>query len=350
MSENRRSWLLAPIHAAAIATASKSFRDNPIIGSPKLNQLGLHVARMRLAQAAGEWRRRRLEPLVSLADIADFRRNGFVLKQNYLPEALFRGLRDQALAVTAPAREMIQGDAVTRRIALDAPTLGRLPAVRALIEDQHWLALLRYIGSSALSPLVYLQTIFSRVRDGAEDPQLHLHADTFHPTVKAWFCLTDVAEDAGPFTYVPGSHRLTPARLRWEREMSLTARRAADNETREGSFRVSLGQLAELGLPPPRRFAVPANTLIVADTMGFHARGISRAPSVRIEIWAYGRRNPFLPWLGWDPLGMPVIKNHAVPLSWAWADIGERLHLKRNPWRPAGILTPAAPPSLHLFD
>ena len=47
--------------------------------------------------------------------------------------------------------------------------------------------------------------------DGPPDPQTALHADTFHPTVKAWLFLTDVAADAGPFTYVPGSHRLTPS-------------------------------------------------------------------------------------------------------------------------------------------
>jgi hypothetical protein len=350
MTNSRLSWLLAPIHAAALATAAKSFRDNPIIGNPSLNRMGLHIGRVRLAHAAGESRRRRFEHLVGSEDVANFRHDGFVLKRNYLPEEFFRAFRDEALAVVAPAREMIQGDAVTRRIALDAPTLSRLPAVRAVVEDRRWLDLIRYVGSSALSPRTYIQTIFSRVRTGAVDPQLHLHADTFHPTVKAWFFLTDVAEDAGPFNYVPGSHRLTAARLRWEKETSITARDSVDNETQEGSFRIPLTRLPELGLPPPRVFAVPANTLIVADTMGFHARGKSRQPSVRIEIWAYGRRNPFLPWLGWDPAALPLIKGHAVPLSWVAADFGERLHLKRNPWRAAGTLTPDAPASTHLFN
>ena len=51
-----------------------------------------------------------------------------------------------------------------------------------------------------------------------------------------------------------------------------------------------------LGLPLPRALSVPANTLIVADTFGFHARGASLRPSRRIEIWAMGKRCPFLPW------------------------------------------------------
>lgn len=349
MRTDRLTWLLAPLHAAALATAAKSFRDNPILGSPTLNRAGLHVARMRAAAVMAAARRRRLERLVDHGDIAALDRDGFVLKSDYLPESAFRALRDEALALAAPAREMIQGDAITRRIALDARVLAQSPGLRAFAQDPRWLGLVRYAGASALEPITYIQTIFSRVVPNALDPQTHLHADTFHPTVKAWFFLTDVAADDGPFTYVPGSHRVTAERLQWERAVSIRARASADNETQEGSFRVAEDELPALRLPPPRAFAVPANTLIVADTMGFHKRGRSTRPSVRVELWAYGRRNPFLPWLGWDPAAFPGVKGHAVPLSWAAADLGERLGLGRNPWRAAGVLTPAAPPRLDLF-
>ena len=115
-------------------------------------------------------------------------------------------------------------------------------------------------ASSALTPLTYVQTIFSRVHLGAVDPQTLLHADTFHSTFKTWFFLTDVAADAGPFVYVPGSHRLTPERLEWERRMSLVAPGSGNNETQEGSFRIRSNALGALGLPQPRRFAVSANT------------------------------------------------------------------------------------------
>ena len=89
-----------------------------------------------------------------------------------------------------------------------------------------------------------------------------------------------------------------------------------------GSLRVSRTALRRMGYPEPRVFAVKKNTLVVADTSGFHARGASRHPSTRIEIWGYGRRNPFLPWTGWDLQGLPGLKGRTVPLYWRARDLG----------------------------
>jgi len=344
MRSGPRSWLLAPIHVAALATGAKSFRDNPVIGSPSLNRAGLHVARMRLAQRMAEGRRERMAALVSADDRAAFNRDGFILKHDFLPAPAFAEVRRQALSFAGPARQQVQGDAITRRIALDRRALGALPAVRAMVESPQWLGLVRYIGSSMLEPFLYLQTIFAQTCDAPPDPQTRLHADTFHPTVKAWFFLTDVSQDQGPLIYVPGSHRPTPRRLAWERRISLTARQSADFQSSRGSPRIDPAMLRRLGFGEPKVFAVPRNTLVVADTMGFHARGISPRPSARSEIWAYGRRNPFLPWLGLDVAGLPLVKGRAVPLYWSAMDLYERLRLGRNPWRPTGAATPLSPP------
>jgi hypothetical protein len=335
-------YLLMPWWALQLATGAKAFCDNPLIGSPALNRRGLHVARARLADRMAAARRRRLARLVTPADRAAFDRDGFVLRRDFLPPALFTALRDQALSYRGAAREMQQGDTITRRIALDPEALRAIPAARALLADRTWRGLLRYAGSFDTEPLAYVQSILSNVDDSPPDPQTALHADTFHATVKAWLFLTDVAEDEGPFVYVPGSHRRTPARLAWEKARSVRGR-ALDRLSARGSLRIDEGELAALGLPAPRAFAVPANTLIVADTSGFHARGPSARASTRVEIWAFGRRNPFLPWTGLDPLSLPGLAERRVP--WMWR-IGDRLAgLVGQPWRPVGRRTPGEAPA-----
>ena len=340
MQSARLSWLLAPWHVAALATGAKSFRDNPVIGSPTLNRAGLHVARVRLAHRMAEWRRKQLLTLISEEDRRAFERDGFVLKPEFLPAADYAALKEQVLSFRGPVRHQFQGDAMTRRIALDHRTLANLPALRAVVDSQEWLGLVRYVGSYMLEPQIYIQTIFSHVRQAPPDPQTRLHADAFHPSVKAWFFLTDVAEEDGPFIYVPGSHRPTRRRLSWERRASMTAACSADFQSSRGSLRITPEAVRRLGFGEPKAFAVPQNTLVVADTVGFHARGLSARPSVRLEIWAYGRRNPFLPWLGFDLAGLPLVKGRAVPLYWSARDIAERLHLGGNPWRSAGTATP----------
>jgi Phytanoyl-CoA dioxygenase (PhyH) len=337
------SWLLVPVHVAALATGAKSFRDNPIIGSPTLNRAGLHVARVRLAHRMAEWRRQRMASLVSDADRTAFDRDGFILKRDFLPDAIYRELKQQVLSFAGPAREQLQGDAVTRRIALDRAALARLPAVRAMVDGRQWRGLVSYVGSFLLEPLVYVQTIFAHARDAPLDPQTRLHADAFHSSVKAWLFLTEVDAEGGPFIYVPGSHRPTRRRLAWERRASMSAAQSPDFQSSRGSLRISAEAVRRLGFGEPRTFAVPENTLVVADTMGFHARGISARASVRAEIWAYGRRNPFLPWLGLNLTALPLVKGRAAPLHWSAMDLREKLQFGRNPWFAAGMLTPLAP-------
>src|SRR6059058_4836092 len=293
--------LRVPLWTAQLVTGTKSFERNPVIGSRWLNKHGLHTARVRIACRIAEMRRRRLAGLVSATDRAAFARDGFVIRPNFLPDTEFTELLRQVKTYRGMLREIGEGDTILRKIALDPRTLAALPALRRLLRHPEWRGLIRYIGSRDAEPVVWIQSILRHAVDGPPDPQTALHADTFHPTVKAWLFLTDVAADAGPFTYVPGSHRLTERRVAWERRMSLAAQHSPDGETRQGSFRADPDDLEAMGLPEPRTFAVPANTLVVADTFGFHARGPSAGRSLRVEIWAYGRRSPFVPWAAGDP-------------------------------------------------
>ena len=70
--------LKMPLYAAELATGAKSFCDNPLIGSRRLNEAGLHVKRIRLAEQMADARRRRLAHLVSEEDRAAYQRDGFI--------------------------------------------------------------------------------------------------------------------------------------------------------------------------------------------------------------------------------------------------------------------------------
>jgi hypothetical protein len=332
------SALKTPLWALQLATGAKSFKDNGLIGSRRLNALGLHRARIRIAYRLAEARRARLAGRVSAADRARFAEQGFIRVDEWLPAEDFARLRDALLSHRAPAREMVQGDAITRRIAIDPPMLAAVPGLAPLLRDPRWRGLMRYVASFDSEPLYYVQSILSHRVDAAPDPQTHLHADAFHPSLKAWYFLSDVAEDDGPLTYVPGSHRQTPARLAWEQAKALAAPDGVDPLSARGSFRIEREDLAGLGLPDPVAFAVPANTLIVADTYGFHARGRATRPSTRVELWAYLRRNPFLPWTGGDLLSLPGLAERRI--GWLWA-LRDRFESQiGQPWRTVGETTP----------
>jgi len=337
-------WLLLPWWLAQVFTGEKSFWPNPILGSLALNRRGLAVWRGRLAHRMTARRRRRLESLIPAADRRAFERDGYVVKRELLPPGAFAALTLEIAALSAAAGEFKEGDAITRRIPLTPELLARLPACRSLLEHPAFRGLTRYVGSFDAEPLVFIQTIFTQVDEGQADPQTSMHIDTFHPTMKAWLFLEDVAEEDGPFTYVPGSHRRTPRREVWERRRSL---QASDPKTRKtgGAFRITKPEMAALRSAKPKRFAVPANTLVVADTYGFHARRRSTRPSMRLEIWAYSRGAPFAPWARLDLSPARFWRSRAAIIGLGFMALRQRLGLPVRGFRHVAQATPGAPPA-----
>lgn len=335
-------WWRAPLWLLELATGAKSFADNPILGSEALNRRGLHIARLKLAQRLAWSRRRRLARNVPADLRAQFDRDGFIEVQDFLPPDTFARLKQALLSAELDCRQQQQGDTITRRVPIGPDLLTSIPELRALLTGKRWRSLLAYVASTRAEPLYYVQTVLSGHAPGGPDPQLELHSDTFHPSLKAWLFLTDVGDGQAPLTYVPGSHRLTPERIAWEQARSISIS-ASDRLSQRGSLRVSPEELPGLNLSPPIKFAVPANTLVIIDTCGFHARGPSAQPTVRAEIWAYARRTPFLPWAGLDPLSLPPIAIRRAQWLPLIVDRLDRLGLKKQHWLPAGPKRPIDP-------
>src|SRR5690554_6827278 len=87
--------LATPLYLPTVLTGAKSFAGNPIIGNPLLNRLGLHAGRMLLADGMASLRRAPLALSVSSEDKAAFRRDGFLVKENFLPREDFERLNDE---------------------------------------------------------------------------------------------------------------------------------------------------------------------------------------------------------------------------------------------------------------
>jgi len=176
-------FLLWPLWILQLFGGAKSFESNPLLGNATLNRWGLHTGRIRLAHWATRLRWWLLAPLVARDLRRRFQAEGYLVLENFLPTEAFERLRAGALMWQTEVREMIQGDTLTLRVLFDDRALAKLPECRALLEHRPFINLLRYCAATLRWPQFYLQCI---KHGSGHDPQKDLHADTFHPTMKAW--------------------------------------------------------------------------------------------------------------------------------------------------------------------
>ncbi|MCD2182012.1 phytanoyl-CoA dioxygenase family protein [Rhizobium sp. GN54] len=335
------SVLLSPFYALQLASGAKSFADNPIIGSKTLNRMGLHAKRVSIAMDMADWRRKSLARLVTAEQRREYDENGFVKIENFLPPEVFAQVTSELENSDFDRYDMLQGTTVTRRALIDDSDVERLPGFKAARNDPRMTNLLRYVSSSDGQPLLVVQVVMALAstpsKEASADPQTALHSDTFQPTAKAWLFLKDVGEEDGPFSYVPGSHKITPQRLLWEQRISESADTIENKYSARGSLRVMPHELTALGYGQPVKMVVKANTLIVADTHGFHARCPSYKQTTRIEIYGSLRRNPFLPFTGLHVASLPVIKSQMNRLIIGAMGLRGKLGLKGSPWVKAGL-------------
>ena len=312
-------WLLSPF------TQAKNFKTNPIIGARFLNILGLHVVRVMLAHTSAYFRWFLLSPMMPKEYRTPYRQNGFVAIKEFISADDIHKIRAEIAAYDGPAREMMQGDTATQRIQLNAEILSQSPYLKALCGQPRLKHYLNYTGAKITAPLLYIQRIKNgqtgnSLQGSGMDPQKNMHSDTFHPTMKAWLFLENVTTDMGPFTYVPGSNRMTFKRLKWEYRRSINAAKMADRYSEKGSLRAGPDDLAEMGLPSPKGLTAKAGTLVIANTNGFHGRGAAKDGASRLEIWAYSRHNPFNPLPGVALPFAGAIKHWALTLNARRAD------------------------------
>ncbi len=302
-----------------LLTRKKRFGD-PWVGQPLLNRrFGLHRRRMRLADGFCRWRRWLIRPSgagLPAGALDTLAREGCLQIPDFLPQACFEALQreaEQAVARAAEARpigrnkrlgyqskrpfaggfDRFDGGTLNRFLRIDP---GSMPAAERFSRDPRLTACARTLIGLPTDPShleIYLTVHGAESR--TPDLQKVLHRDTFFRALKFWYFLRPVGPEDGPFVYVPGSHRLDRPRLQWEQAMANEAIATRAMPNLGGSFRIRESDLPSLGLPAPVTFACPANTLVLADVLGFHRRGDAPAGRQRLGLYGWLRPYPFLP-------------------------------------------------------
>lgn len=161
--------------------------------------------------------------------------------------------------------------------------------VRVLRESPMRELVMQCVGSN--QPNLYLNNTFVQRlhnRKGDGDVQKVLHSDTFFPCTKWWYFPQEVTLKDGPFTYVPGTHKLSISLCKYlvEQSIRIVSDQIEPERTyghREGSFRIFESELKEMGYAP-KEYTVPANTLVIANVFGFHKRADSISEGYRNAI------------------------------------------------------------------
>lgn len=296
-----------------ILTGSKNL-NHWVLGAASLNNAGLHRARVQLADRCNQ--RRKRAAVTALGDEGELlSEQGYLALENFLPDDQFAMLlaeADKAVAsanADAPAQvgegrqfgakkahpwgfDRHDGGTLNRFLEIN-PTLH--PCASEFSRHERLSALSEAIsGGRQKSKYVWFYLTLHGDQERASDPQKAFHRDTFFSSLKFWYFLKPVSEQEGPFEYVPGSHKLTAERLDWEHEKAMVAI-AKPRGKRSSSFRISEAELSDMNLPGPVAMTVPGNTLVIADTFGFHRRGLANAGASRLALYGNMRPWPFSP-------------------------------------------------------
>jgi hypothetical protein len=300
----------------SLISSEKSFSDR-WVGSRFLNLHKAHRRRMAIAEQCASLRRLMAASWSSSLPAVreSLAASGYAVVPNFLDLEAFTALSNEVEAVVADveARRPISNDGVEgfgRKISFeggvdrfDGDTLNRFIDIDAA-SMPHAAAFARNGDVSALTRAVVgvphpaWKTQIYVTAHGAEDrhPDIQklLHRDTFFSAMKFWYFLRPVRDEDGPFAYVPGSHRLDDRRLAWEQSVADDIfANGGRHPNASGSFRIDEADLPKLGFPSPVSLTCEANTLVIANVLGFHRRGHAADARRRLAIYGWERPYPF---------------------------------------------------------
>lgn len=282
-SRSRQARLFSAIYDALTRRA-------PYSAGPKwANYAGLSLARIAVYNTAFRLRASRTHP--SVASYAEaMARDGVCVIPQFLPERRFQQVADAYERLVESGRVRVVNDfngtgIRWTRATLNAEDSDARIILEATVEHPTLIRLAEAVmrRKSASRPTAVLQ-ILEVGRDGCDlgDDNSMLHADRIVPCLKAFLYINRNQTENGAYVYCPGSHRLTLPRLLHEYKIGVEEARFW-KEGQEERARVSPSVLRSMRVEE-REYGGPANTLVVANGLGFHRRGQLRPGTARKQI------------------------------------------------------------------
>jgi hypothetical protein len=270
-----------------MGTFTRVFSDAKTVDSRALNLAGIQPLRAVLARTIWHLRRAPRDPLAD-----DLRRDGYVVVENFLAPDVFAQVSAEAADFVVehlPTWLHTNGTTEVRQFVLAPLDTTRYPRLAQWRTEPRVLSAASAAERRSLRPLSGSPLIedITYGEDGRQDSQTRLHADAIFNTHKVWLYLDDVEPSNAPLVYVPGSQRFDRTRLGHEYRGSITEALCTNP-----SRRISAEEVSRRGLEP-KVFACARNTLIIANTCGYHARSIGEPGATRRALHMSFRSNPF---------------------------------------------------------
>lgn len=227
----------------------------------------------------------------------EIKKNGFYCATDFLPEESYKAVKDEFDRVLKDKMgvdlSITDADTVVNRRGIQGNELVSLGLLHSssLVSDERLVQTLSLLrgGQYDVGDLTYW---FDLIVNGSEFCEVsNLHTDVFFDTYKIWYFLEDVKESDGPLVYCPGSHRLSLWRIAFEYTKSLPG----DLGKISQPWNIPAEEMSDFKYVQ-KKVTVPANTLVVANTHGFHRRGDPEKGSMRKQIHFSVRGRAFGLW------------------------------------------------------
>lgn len=243
----------------------KSIATSLRINNTFVNLLGTHLVRVFLSRLAYLIRRVSFEGVKKNCE-EDFVNNGYLVINNFLDHNEYQQIKESCEEIVSSGGWDINQQEGATKIELKRLYLGKnginLSKLDQIIKN--------CTHKNDINDLrLYFQNS-CRLEEsvaGTTDNNQYFHRDKYYPQLKFWYFIDDLKYGDGCFEYVKGSNRLSLKKILYEYVFSIKPEKVYIKK-----------DLAHEKLIPRK------NTLVVADTNGFHRRGFFKKGSKRRAI------------------------------------------------------------------